>query len=272
MLAQSARSAARSRSLTREAAKPLILLMLARLLARARCPLFFPPKGGKKRILVSIRMGGLVTPMTNAAKSEGCLVIFHDQSVTIDDLTGGDLTGGAPPKSWHRKPGNRAPRYQRKTCGILVMAKRGRKSHASLAATPIIPAALPPEPPYSLQDDEAAAIWRETLAALPDGYIPPEALPMLESFCRHLATARFISREIDRFKFDWLKNDGGVERLAKLTGIREREHRAMLAAARSLRLTTQSRMRPETAGRKIEGAAVGLPRPWDPVEPWDFNG
>ncbi len=58
-----------------------------------------------------------------------------------------------------------------------------------------------------------------------------------------------------------IKEDGAThcDRLARAA---ERESRAMVAIARSLRLTHQSQVRPETAGRQVARQPVG-PMPWE---------
>ncbi len=141
------------------------------------------------------------------------------------------------------------------------MAKRGRKSTAALEIVTTI-ATASPDAPYHLNDD-ATAIWRGILDALPAGFIAGEGYDTLAAHCQHIASARFISREIDRFQIDWLKLDNGVDRLNKLLAMRDREVRGMLATARALRLTNQSRYRPSTAATAASGAASGRPKPWD---------
>jgi hypothetical protein len=142
------------------------------------------------------------------------------------------------------------------------MTKRGRKSASDVAVIPLV-SNLPPEPPYSLQSDEAAEVWREVVSAMPSGWFPPETLELLATYCRHVVTARFLSREVDRYQFDWLKIEGGIERLNKLTAMRERESRAMMSAARALRLTNQSRFRPDAAASARQKPSAGSHRPWD---------
>ncbi|SFP98159.1 hypothetical protein SAMN03159463_05306 [Mesorhizobium sp. NFR06] len=144
--------------------------------------------------------------------------------------------------------------------------KRGRKSSSELASIAIATMAAPaPDAPYDLSD-EAAEIWRTIVATLPADFVPREMHDVLAAHCRHVATGRFISREIDRFTFDWLKVDGGIDRLAKLTAIRDREVRGALATARALRLTSQSRYRPERAATARQALASGLEKPWEPRE------
>lgn len=140
------------------------------------------------------------------------------------------------------------------------MAKRGRRSAASLEITTTL-ATASPDAPYDLGDD-AATVWRTIVDSLPAGFIAGEASDTLAAHCRHVASARFISREIDRFQLDWLKLNTGIDRLNKLLAMRDREVRGMLATARALRLTNQSRYRPSTAGTAASGAASVLQQPW----------
>lgn len=145
------------------------------------------------------------------------------------------------------------------------MSKRGRKSLASLemaSMTTLADAA--PDAPYDLCD-EAAAVWRGTLDSLPAGFVAAEGFDTLAAYCRHVVSARFLSREIERFTLDWLKVDGGIERLNKLLAMRDREVRGLLATARALRLTNQSRYRPTKAASAREGTASAAPRPWEPA-------
>jgi hypothetical protein len=88
----------------------------------------------------------------------------------------------------------------------------------------------------------------------------------LSSYCRHVVSASFVSREITRFqeRSDWITTDEGVARLHKLTAIREREARAAQSIARSLRLTPQARYRPEKAGQMSGGF-----RGYDAMPVWE---
>jgi hypothetical protein len=52
--------------------------------------------------------------------------------------------------------------------------------------------------------------------------------------------AGLLAQQIAKFKPDWLKEPGGLERLDKLLQMADRETKALSACARSLRLTQQS--------------------------------
>ena len=131
------------------------------------------------------------------------------------------------------------------------MAKRGRPSAASLAVVPTVSSDRL-SPPEGLTADEVD-LFVETVGRLPGDYFPPEASEQLAAYCRHAVAARDLSRLCAEFSPQWLKVEGGLERYERLLKMRERESRAMLATARALRLTNQSRQDPKTAGRRRGG-------------------
>jgi hypothetical protein len=117
-------------------------------------------------------------------------------------------------------------------------------------------------PPSELTDAQAA-VWRETVAAYPHGWFEG-ASSILVAYTKHVCRARLLELQVRGFETEWLKVDGGLERLDKLLAMAERETRAMLACARSLRITPQSLMRPETAGRRMASTPrAGHKFPWD---------
>jgi hypothetical protein len=143
--------------------------------------------------------------------------------------------------------------------------KRGRKSAADLAV--ILPTDdTRPGAPYGLAGD-AALLWDRTVQAMPAGWFPEESWPILEAFCRHVVTGRKLSAEIERGQrtVKWLRNDEDAKRLDLLTRMRDRETKAAIAAARSLRLTKSSQMRAEAAGRAVRDHYRG-------ELPWEFTG
>jgi hypothetical protein len=150
------------------------------------------------------------------------------------------------------------------------MNKRGRKSAAAIEAellrlpVPTTPA-TGPDAPYDLTDEEAK-VWRGIVNTMPSSWFTRETHDLLSSYCRHVVSASFVSREITRFqeRSDWITTDEGVARLHKLTGIREREARAAQSIARSLRLTPQARYRPEKAGQMSGGF-----RGYDAMPVWE---
>ena len=142
------------------------------------------------------------------------------------------------------------------------MAKRGRKSAASHEVALLIEAETPADAPYELTDAEAN-IWRGITNAMPAAWFPRESLELLAAYCRACAMADFVSREINRYEMTWLAKDGGIERLQKLTGIRDREVRTAMSLATRLRLTNQARYDPRSAARRREDRPAGHPVPWE---------
>lgn len=143
--------------------------------------------------------------------------------------------------------------------------KRGPKSREELTVIRSILDARP-QPPEDLSEAQAET-WRTIVNRLPHDWFGRETLPILAAHCRHVSTHKLLSDAIDQFEPDWLKVEGGLDRLVKLTAMRDRETRGMVATARALRLTKSAQIRPETAGRAARNAGSGA-RPWD----WQAGG
>jgi hypothetical protein len=143
------------------------------------------------------------------------------------------------------------------------MGTRGRKSSEELSTRQLtVLAERRPSPPADLTEAEAL-IWTDTIGTMPASWLSRAQVPLLSAYCRHVARASFLSEQANKFDAEWLKIDGGVQRLDKLLGMAERETRALTACARALRLTPQSQYSHRTAARM---AAKGAgPRPWDPM-------
>lgn len=128
------------------------------------------------------------------------------------------------------------------------MGARGRKSAVettSISSKVDGKIMLPPEGMSQAETD----VWLDVLRCLPLDFIARESAELLAGYCRHAVSTRDISTMIARFNPKWLRVDGGIARYEKLLRMRSVESRAMLACARSLRLTSQSRVDPKTAGR-----------------------
>lgn len=130
------------------------------------------------------------------------------------------------------------------------MAKqRGRKSTAKLATAAPVATIRPgrPAPPRELSE-RAASVWRAAVSSMPADWITPEQHPQMVAYCRHVERSE---------RFEALLTDADelleLDRLAKMV---ERENRAALALARSLRLTKQAQARPEHAQRDRGGPAI----------------
>lgn len=130
------------------------------------------------------------------------------------------------------------------------MQQRGRKSRFTRAAPTAAPA-RPVAVPEGMPDD-AAAIWRRVAIALPGGWFGPEHLDMLAAYCLHAAAASRFQLELADMAVDTSCPDS-IMAANRLSGMAERESRAALAMARSMRITHQSQTRPEDAARATAG-------------------
>jgi hypothetical protein len=142
--------------------------------------------------------------------------------------------------------------------------KRGRPTTGDLMVLVHGGRRMPPPPPAELTPEQSK-IWADALGGLPGDWLTPAAYPIMKDYCRHVCRAKFLESEIAAFQCEWLRAEGGVERLDKLLQMAERETRASVACARALRLTPASVVRAETAGRKVRNFHPG-PVPWDDNE------
>lgn len=144
------------------------------------------------------------------------------------------------------------------------MGTRGTKSSAALSVvTPI--GESRPQPPDELNAAQAE-IWRNVVDRLPAGWFPRETFDVLAGYCRHAATVRFLSSLVDACEAKGtagLNTDAALADYSKALAMRERESRAMIAAARSLRISKSSQTRAEAASRAARRNPDGQPRPWE---------
>jgi hypothetical protein len=137
------------------------------------------------------------------------------------------------------------------------MGTRGRRSAADLSIVPIGIDTRRPEPPAKLNANEAAT-WHAIVRDLPGGWVTPAQEPLLSAYCWHIETGTRLSNMIDATDFA----SADLRRLGRLLQMRYRETAAVASLATKMRLTSQSRMHPRTAGRRSQGQPPG-PRPWD---------
>jgi hypothetical protein len=105
-------------------------------------------------------------------------------------------------------------------------------------------------------------VWCEVVGCQPGGWLTKAQAPLLVAYCRHVVRAQFLAERVNKFKPEWLAEEGALERLDKLLNMSDRESRALNAFARSLRLTPQSQYGPRK-GATINASASDGPRPWD---------
>ena len=138
------------------------------------------------------------------------------------------------------------------------MGSRGRQSlEDTLRIVPAPRAIDRPEAPATLTPDQAQE-WSVTVDALPADWFGPETWALLESYCRHVASARRYSAMIEA---EEASNDLDIVLLDKLGKMRERETRAAASYATRLRITKQATQR---ADKVINGRGGGK-KPWEVV-------
>ena len=99
-------------------------------------------------------------------------------------------------------------------------------------------------------------IWRETCAAEPAEFFTPGAVAgMLADYCAHREVAEKLSEMINAFEDEWMATREGLARYHSLLKMRELETK--------LRLTNQSRFRPDRAEAMGAKSAKNGPMPWE---------
>lgn len=149
------------------------------------------------------------------------------------------------------------------------MKKPGRKSAAEMAVAPVqIDAARQrPPAPEELTEDQRE-LWKKVVSSLPAGWIKQEHHPILCDYCRHAIRARDLAARVDSTDISQvgMLSGPGLDTFDKLRRAAEQEGRAMLACARTLRITHQAQLRAETAATKRGESAI--PEHWG--KPWEM--
>ena len=96
------------------------------------------------------------------------------------------------------------------------------------------------------------AVWREIVDSQPADWFTPASLPLLAQYCRHTCHAGELGQQLRDLHPDQQKVR------AKLLTLQKQESAAMIALARSLRLSQQSVK--DHYGHKIE--ALAQRKPW----------
>ncbi len=138
-----------------------------------------------------------------------------------------------------------------------------RKSSAALATVCVdVSRTMPAQPPAELSDAQAQ-VWRDVVSSLRGDWINCGMFPILVEYCRHVCRARLLEAEIAHFDQEWIKVDGGLERLDRLMRMADVETKAIVNCARQLRLTVQAQMHPRSAARRLVKLPAGSKVPWD---------
>jgi hypothetical protein len=132
-----------------------------------------------------------------------------------------------------------------------------RKAAAELAVVPTLPGRGRPEPPADL-DPLEQRIWREVVDALPGHWLDSAGQLIL----RRLAAQAAVS-EIQEVRMRQLRAQGrdNTEEAVELVATHGAVTKIVAHLLTQLRATPYSRMRPRTAGSKLEGVLES--RPWE---------
>lgn len=152
------------------------------------------------------------------------------------------------------------------------MGARGPKSSNELSVAPaksIDKARSRPVPPEGLGEPESA-LWRRIVAAMPAGWFKREHIEMLARYCQHQVRAERFNRWANATTGEHLDDGFSLEDFDRLCRMADRESRAALALARSMRLTHQAQLRAETAATK-RGNQPDIPDTWNGEhgKPWE---
>jgi hypothetical protein len=98
-------------------------------------------------------------------------------------------------------------------------------------------------------------LWDAVVAAKPAGWFDAGTLPLLRGYVQAAALCDVLAAKLTPLPED-------MTELRRLLDMRDRESRRAAMLATKLRLTQQSRYRPETAARRADGPPAGAPRPW----------
>lgn len=142
------------------------------------------------------------------------------------------------------------------------MAQPGRKSPENAVAvglvTPVRQSRLPAPVHLSVAEREVFMSVVEDQPAV--AFMPTHSVH-LEMYAKHVVQSRVLADEIANFNREWLADIDGLKRYDKLLAMMEREDKAALAMARSLRLTRQS-VDQQTVARQNNNAPKGR-KPWE---------
>ena len=138
------------------------------------------------------------------------------------------------------------------------MGQRGPKSNAELSVvrSGCVTAIERPDPPQSLTSEQAA-VWVRIINALPADWIEPGAYTTLEQHCRHVVSARKVSRLINQFESGEIEMD--IQDYNRLLNMRTRETALIHSGGTKLRLLPQNT---RSAG-KTKGKSPAIPHEFD---------
>lgn len=144
------------------------------------------------------------------------------------------------------------------------MGTRGRNSVAEMTVASAPLRFERPGAPAALSEAQAD-LWFEIVNRMPADWFSAENLPLLEQYVVAVDTHQRIARALKEFKDEWLADEDGLRRFARLTEIQGRQAKLCKDLATSMRLTQQSSYTHKSASTAKSGGAAGK-------KPWEFQG
>ena len=140
------------------------------------------------------------------------------------------------------------------------MGRRGPRSMTDLMIDGSTTVITRPDAPYDLSD-AAAEQWRTIVASMPAEHFAPSHYPMLTQLCRHKVESNRIAQLIEQCCEKKKGKTFNLNEYKLLTKMQKGESAEINRLMRSMRLTHQSLMRPETA--RLRPTMTGLVKaPW----------
>jgi hypothetical protein len=100
---------------------------------------------------------------------------------------------------------------------------------------------------------------------MPADWFSAENLPLLEAYVVAVDTHERIAASLKDFQNEWLQDEDGLRRFARLTEIQGRQAKLMKDLATSMRLTQHSSYSHRGAASAKAGKSGGK-------KPWEFTG
>ena len=142
-----------------------------------------------------------------------------------------------------------------------------RKSVAALTTLPILKPVRNPDPPPTLTPAQAA-LWKSILCSKQPQWWDQGNLHLLSALVRHITAYEALCAQIERFDF---ADPEHLETLNRLTLMRDRECKLMMALTVKMRLSQQSVYEPERAKHIAMRGGRTRP-PWEFPNPFEGNG
>lgn len=137
--------------------------------------------------------------------------------------------------------------------------QRGRESAAALSVVSELKDARQP-PPDDLSSAEQD-LWRRIMRTKPPKWWDEGSLPLLREYCQLDTRLKLLQVEIGQIDAAALQEEDGLERLNKLTRIKDRDLARAIQLAMKMRLTQQARY--DASKAAVASKKTAPRRPWD---------